>query len=90
MKSVQSTAPDFSDDAGLRAVTGASLCDSLERRGPWLVLAFGLACVVWSAYMRSVQAWILGVVPAVWSVVAIRRWFLDATLNLENHKVSLS
>lgn len=75
MNTMRSTAQHLADDAGFRAVTGASLCDWLEGRSPWLVLAFGVACAVWSAYMFSVQAWILGVIPAVWSVVAFRRWF---------------
>lgn len=61
---------------GLRAVTGAFICEYLEKRNPWFVLAFGAACTVGSGYMFLQHVWILGLVEAVWSVVAFRTWWL--------------
>jgi hypothetical protein len=59
---------------GLFAVTAMLVCYALEDRSPWFVLAFAGACALGSAYGFLQGAWPFGVVEAVWSVVAVRRW----------------
>jgi hypothetical protein len=60
---------------GLFAVTAMLVCYALERRSHWFALAFAGACVLGSAYGFLQGAWPFGVVEAVWSMVAVRRWW---------------
>lgn len=48
---------------------------ALEARSPLFVLAFAGACLASSAYGFLQGAWPFGVVEAIWSVVAVRRWW---------------
>lgn len=59
---------------GLFAVTAMLLCYAAEDRSPWFVLAFAGACALASAYGFLQGAWPFGVVEAVWTLVALRRW----------------
>ena len=59
---------------GLFAVTAMLVCYALEARSRWFILAFAGACMLGSAYGFLQGAWPFGLVEAVWSVVAIRRW----------------
>ncbi|MGA9390804.1 MAG: hypothetical protein WBV69_10195 [Candidatus Sulfotelmatobacter sp.] len=61
---------------GLFAVTAMLICYALEDRSRWFTLAFAGACVLGSIYGFLQGAWPFGLVEAVWSVVAIRRWAL--------------
>jgi hypothetical protein len=61
---------------GLFAVTAMLVFYALEERTPWFIFAFALACVVASIYGFLQGAWPFGVVEAVWSLVALRRWWL--------------
>jgi hypothetical protein len=60
---------------GLIAVSLMLLFYALEPRSPLFVLAFAGACVMGSAYGFMQGAWPFGLVEAVWSVVALRRWW---------------
>ena len=60
---------------GLIAVTLMLLFYALERRSRWYILAFAAACALGSAYGFLQGAWPFGVVEAVWSVVAVGRWW---------------
>ena len=62
---------------GLVAVSAMLLCYALEHRSHWYVLGFAGACVLGSAYGFLQGAWPFGLVEAVWSVVAARRWILS-------------
>ncbi|MHB8639911.1 MAG: hypothetical protein ACYDBL_08930 [Candidatus Acidiferrales bacterium] len=62
---------------GLFAVTAMLLCYALEHRSRWFVLAFAGACILASVYGFLQGAWPFGLVEAVWSVVAVRRWRLS-------------
>jgi hypothetical protein len=62
---------------GLVAVTAMLITYALEQRSPWFVLAFAASCVMGSIYGFLQGAWPFGVVEAVWSVVAARRWWLE-------------
>ena len=59
---------------GVVAVSFMMTMYALERRGPRYVAAFALGCVLSSAYGFASGAWPFGVVEAIWSVVAWRRW----------------
>jgi hypothetical protein len=61
---------------GLFAVTAMLVCYAFENRSRWFILAFGVACMLGSAYGFLQGAWPFGVVEAIWSVVAVRRWWL--------------
>jgi len=59
---------------GLFAVTAMLVCYALEQRSRWFTLGFAGACVLGSAYGFLQGAWPFGLVEAVWSLVAVRRW----------------
>ena len=59
---------------GLFAVTAMLVSYSLERRVAPYVLAFAVACGLGSAYGFLQGAWPFGIVEAVWTAVALRRW----------------
>jgi hypothetical protein len=61
---------------GLVAVSLMLLFYALEARSPWFVLAFASACALGSAYGFLQGAWPFGAVEAVWSMVALRRFWL--------------
>lgn len=61
---------------GLVAVTAMLVTYALESRSPWYILAFAGACVLGSAYGFLQGAWPFGIVEAVWSLVAVRRWWM--------------
>jgi hypothetical protein len=60
---------------GLFAVAAMLVTYALERRSSWFILAFAGACVLGSVYGFLQGAWPFGVVEAIWSVVALRRWY---------------
>ena len=62
---------------GVVAVTFMMLMYALERRGRRFVAAFALGCALSSVYGFLSGAWPFGVVEAIWSLVALRR-FRDA------------
>jgi hypothetical protein len=60
---------------GLLAVVLMLLFYALEARSPFYCMAFAGACLMGSAYGFMQGAWPFGVVEAVWSIVAFRRWW---------------
>jgi len=50
---------------------------ALESRSNWYILAFAVACALGSVYGFLQGAWPFGLVEAVWSAVAVRRWWLQ-------------
>jgi hypothetical protein len=63
---------------GLFAVTAMLVSYALENRSHWFVLAFAFSCALGSVYGFLQGAWPFGLVEAVWSVVALRRWWLKS------------
>jgi hypothetical protein len=59
---------------GLFAVTAMLVCYALEDRSRWFILAFAASCALGSAYGFLQGAWPFGLVEAIWSLVALRRW----------------
>lgn len=62
---------------GLFAVTAMLVFYALEKRSAWYILAFAFACGLASAYGFLQGAWPFGLAEAVWSGVAVRRWWLE-------------
>ena len=60
---------------GLFAVSAMLVTYALESRSPWFILAFAASCALGSIYGFLQGAWPFGVVEAIWSVVAARRWY---------------
>ena len=61
---------------GLSAVTLMLVSYAMEKRSHWFILAFSSSCVLASVYGFLQGAWPFGLVEAVWSGVALRRWWL--------------
>jgi hypothetical protein len=66
---------------GLFAVTAMLVCYAFENRSPWFILGFAIACVLGSLYGFLQGAWPFGLVEAVWSIVALRRWLAAKRLS---------
>ena len=64
---------------GLFAVTAMLVTYALESRSTWFILAFAGACALGSVYGFLQGAWPFGAVEAIWSVVAVRRWYRART-----------
>jgi len=60
---------------GLFAVSAMMISYALESRSRWFILAFAASCVLGSIYGFLQGAWPFGLVEAVWSMVALRRWW---------------
>jgi hypothetical protein len=60
---------------GAVAVTAMLVFYALESRSAHFVFAFAAACLASSCYGFLQGAWPFGVVEAVWSLVALRRWW---------------
>ena len=59
---------------GVVAVTFMMTMYALERRHPAFILAFAAGCLASAVYGFLSGAWPFGVVEAIWSLVALRRW----------------
>jgi hypothetical protein len=59
---------------GVSALTFMMLMYALERRGSGFILALALGCALSSIYGFLSGAWPFGVVEAIWTVVALRRF----------------
>jgi hypothetical protein len=61
---------------GLFAVTAMLVTYALESRSHRFILGFSVACVLGSIYGFLQGAWPFGIVEGIWSLVALRRWWL--------------
>jgi hypothetical protein len=61
---------------GVTVLTFMMVMYSLEGRDRRFVVAFALGCALSSSYGFLAGAWPFGVVEAIWSVVALRRYWL--------------
>jgi len=66
---------------GLFAVTAMLVCYTLEDRSHWFILAFAAACALGAAYGFLQGAWPFGLVEAVWTGIALRRWSVRRRVN---------
>jgi hypothetical protein len=63
---------------GVTALTFMMTMYALERRHRGFVLAFAVGCMLASSYGFLSGAWPFGVVEAIWSVIALRRYLTAA------------
>jgi hypothetical protein len=61
---------------GLFSVSAMLVFYALEKRSRCFILAFASSCALGSVYGFLQGAWPFGVVEAVWSLVAVRRWWM--------------
>jgi hypothetical protein len=59
---------------GLSALAFMMAMYALEHRSRIFVAAFALGCALSSVYGFLSGAWPFGVVEAIWTLVALRRW----------------
>ena len=62
---------------GACVVTFMMLMYALEGRAPGFVLAFAVGCALSSTYGFLAGTWPFGIVEAIWSLVAVKR-YLDS------------
>ena len=60
---------------GLFAVSLMLVTYALEQRSHWFIVGFAFACVLGSIYGFLQGAWPFGIVEAVWTAVALNRWW---------------
>ncbi len=60
---------------GLFSVSAMLVCYAFERRSRWFILAFSGSCALGSVYGFLQGAWPFGLVEAIWSLVALKRWW---------------
>jgi len=60
---------------GALAVSFMMLMYALEHRGPAFVLAFACGCALSSSYGFLAGTWPFGVVEAIWTAIALRRYW---------------
>jgi hypothetical protein len=63
---------------GLFAVTAMVVCYAFEKQSRWFVLGFAASCVLGSIYGFLQGAWPFGLVEAIWSIIAVRRWWIGS------------
>jgi hypothetical protein len=61
---------------GLFAVSAMLVCYAFDSRSHWWTLGFAVACLLGSIYGFLQGAWPFGLIEGIWSVVAVRRWWL--------------
>jgi hypothetical protein len=59
---------------GVCAVTAMLLFYAFEDASPWCVLGFAISCGLASIYGFLQGAWPFGVVEAIWTMIALKRW----------------
>ena len=60
---------------GLFSVTAMLIFYALEHRSHWFILAFAVSCALASIYGFLQGAWPFGLIEAIWSIVAVSRWW---------------
>ena len=60
---------------GAIAVGAMLVMYALEERSHWFVLGFAVASATAATYGFLIEAWPFAVIEAIWSVVALRRWW---------------
>ena len=68
---------------GLFAVTAMLVTYALEKRSHWYIIGFAIACMLGSAYGFLQGAWPFGIIEAIWSLIALKRWHSVRTLSIQ-------
>ncbi len=67
---------------GAIAVGSMLVMYALEDRSHWFVLGFAAASAAAAMYGFLIEAWPFAVIEAIWSVVALRRWWGRRTVDV--------
>lgn len=59
---------------GVVVLTFMMLMYAMERRGPRFILAFAVGCALSSVYGFLAGTWPFGIVEAIWTTIALRRY----------------
>ena len=59
---------------GLFAVTVMLVTYAFEEKSRWFTLAFAASCALGAVYGFLQGAWPFGIVEAIWTLVALKRW----------------
>ena len=70
---------------GLIAVSTMLVAYALEDRSPAFILLFAAACAASSAYGFLAGTWPFGIVEAVWTTVALRRWLVGPNRHVDGY-----
>ncbi|HTB33705.1 MAG TPA: hypothetical protein VK842_02470 [bacterium] len=62
---------------GVVSLTAMLVFYTLEKRSHWNILGFAVCCALSSTYGFLQGAWPFGVVEAIWTVAALKRWWGD-------------
>jgi len=68
---------------GICALTFMMAMYALESRGRVFILAFAAGCALSSSYGFLSGAWPFGVVEAIWTLIALRRYLTGGPLQAE-------
>ena len=60
---------------GLTAAATLVATYALEARSPRFVLYFAAGCIAVAAYAVATDAWLFAALEALWSAIALRRWW---------------
>ena len=60
---------------GAVAVGAMLVMYALEERSHWFVLGFAVASAAAATYGFLIEAWPFAAIEAIWSLVALRRWW---------------
>ncbi len=72
---------------GLISVILMLLFYALEEKASIFVLLFAVSCMMASVYGFLQGAWPFGVVEAIWSIVAVRRWYIRSRSKVQSEHV---
>ncbi|MBU2732301.1 hypothetical protein F6A13_10610 [Acidithiobacillus sp. 'AMD consortium'] len=61
---------------GASVVTLMMLFYALEARSYWFTMAFSFSCLGSAIYGFLAGTWPFGVVESIWSLVALRKWYV--------------
>lgn len=75
---------------GLVAVTAMLIAYTLEERSHWFVLAFAAASASAALYAVLIESWPFAAIEAIWSLVALRRWWRRNNSEIAAVKSSLA
>jgi hypothetical protein len=69
---------------GACAVTIMLIAYTLEKRSPWWILLFAVACAASSLYGWLSGTWPFGIIEGIWALIAARRWWLQRRVVINN------
>jgi len=64
---------------GLFTAVAMLVAYALEEKSPWFTLALAAACSLGSMYVFLQGAWPFGILEAVWTLVALAKWYRRMT-----------